>query len=75
MNQENIAQVMNDPLLRRSCLNSNIPARLAYTGLDGFPRAIPIGFPVERQAVHHRYRDECAENRGAASKSRGGPDD
>jgi nitroimidazol reductase NimA-like FMN-containing flavoprotein (pyridoxamine 5'-phosphate oxidase superfamily) len=22
----------------------NIPARLAYTELDGFPRAIPIGF-------------------------------
>ena len=25
-------------------MNSNIPARLAYTGADGFPRVIPIGF-------------------------------
>jgi hypothetical protein len=25
-------------------MQSNIPARLAYLGLDGFPRANPIGF-------------------------------
>jgi hypothetical protein len=43
MQQEQVTQVMNDPLARK-LLNSNIPARLAYIGLDGFPRAIPIGF-------------------------------
>ena len=43
MKQEQVIQVMNDPLAQQ-LLNSNIPARLAYTGLDGFPRAIPIGF-------------------------------
>jgi Pyridoxamine 5'-phosphate oxidase len=43
MQQEQVVQVMNDPLAQE-LLNSNIPARLAYTGLDGFPRAIPIGF-------------------------------
>ena len=43
MEQENVAQVMNDPLAQE-LLNSNTPARLAYNGLDGFPRAIPIGF-------------------------------
>ena len=43
MTQEQVIQVMNDPLAQ-DLLNSNIPARLAYTGLDGFPRAIPIGF-------------------------------
>jgi hypothetical protein len=43
MQQGNVSQVMNDPLAQE-LLNSNIPARLAYTGLDGFPRAIPIGF-------------------------------
>jgi pyridoxamine 5'-phosphate oxidase-like protein len=43
MNQEQVTQVMNDPLAQE-LLNSNIPARLAYTGLDGSPRAIPIGF-------------------------------
>jgi hypothetical protein len=43
MQQANVIQVMNDPLAQE-LLNSNIPARLAYTGSDGFPRVIPIGF-------------------------------
>jgi hypothetical protein len=43
MKQEQVTQLMNDPLAQE-LLNSNIPARLAYTGLDGSPRAIPIGF-------------------------------
>jgi len=43
MRHGNVSQVMNDPLAQE-LLNSNIPARLAYNGLDGFPRAIPIGF-------------------------------
>ena len=43
MHKENVVQVMNDPLAQE-LLNSTIPARLAYTGLDGFPRVIPIGF-------------------------------
>jgi len=43
MQQENVIQIMNDPLAQE-LLNSNIPARLAYIGLDECPRAIPIGF-------------------------------
>ncbi|MEO5953114.1 MAG: pyridoxamine 5'-phosphate oxidase family protein [Chloroflexia bacterium] len=43
MKQEQVIQVMNDPLAQY-LLNSNIPARLAYIGLDGCPRAIPVGF-------------------------------
>ena len=43
MRQEQVTQVMNDPLAQE-LMNSKIPARLAYTGLDGFPRAIPVGF-------------------------------
>ena len=43
MQQGNVSQVMNDPLAQE-LLNSNIPARLAYAGRDGLPRAIPIGF-------------------------------
>jgi len=43
MMQEQVSQVLNDPLAQE-LLHSNIPARLAYIGLDGFPRAIPIGF-------------------------------
>jgi hypothetical protein len=43
MQREQVTQVLNDPLAQE-LLNSNIPARLAYTGLDGSPRAIPVGF-------------------------------
>ena len=35
--------VLNDPLAQE-LLQSGIPARLAYTGVDGFPRVVPIGF-------------------------------
>src|SRR5215217_8520459 len=41
--QEQVAEVMNDPL-SQELLHSAIPARIAYNGTDGFPRAIPIGF-------------------------------
>jgi hypothetical protein len=39
----NVAEVLAKPLSEQ-LLTSHIPARLAYTGLDGAPRAIPIGF-------------------------------
>ena len=42
MRQEDVMRVLNDPLAQE-LLRSAIPARLAYTGPDGFPRAIPIG--------------------------------
>jgi hypothetical protein len=41
--QEDVVEVLNQPLARE-LLGSAIPARLAYTGLDGFPRVVPIGF-------------------------------
>jgi Pyridoxamine 5'-phosphate oxidase len=43
MNQQQIMEIFNDPL-SQELLHSNIPARMAYTGDDGFPRAIAIGF-------------------------------
>jgi DNA-binding CsgD family transcriptional regulator len=43
MKQQDVAQVLSDPLAQE-LMQSNIPARLAYVGPDGFPRAIPIGF-------------------------------
>jgi nitroimidazol reductase NimA-like FMN-containing flavoprotein (pyridoxamine 5'-phosphate oxidase superfamily) len=43
MTPEEIGQVLGKPIARR-LLASNIPARLAYTGRDGMPRAIPIAF-------------------------------
>ena len=36
-------RVLSDPLAQE-LMKSSIPARLAYVGPDGFPRAIPIGF-------------------------------
>src|SRR5215212_1384869 len=43
MPYDDVIQVLNDPLAQE-LLHSNIPARLAYTGRDGAPRAIPIAF-------------------------------
>jgi hypothetical protein len=43
MPHNDVLQVLNDPLAQE-LLRSDIPARLAYTGRDGAPRAIPIAF-------------------------------
>ena len=43
MFEKNIVQLLNDPVAQE-LLNSRIPARLAYTGLDGSPRVVPIWF-------------------------------
>jgi hypothetical protein len=43
MNREQVAQVLAEPI-SQELLGSSIPARLAYVGVDGEPRAIPIGF-------------------------------
>jgi len=43
MKREEVAQVLAKPL-SLGLLGSSIPARFAYTGLDGAPRVIPIGF-------------------------------
>jgi len=43
MTQESVFRLLNDPVAQE-LLNSKIPARLAYTGLDGSPRVVPIWF-------------------------------
>jgi hypothetical protein len=43
MQPNEVQLVLNDPLAQ-DLLRSAIPARLAYTGRDGAPRAIPIAF-------------------------------
>ena len=43
MLHDDVLQVLKDPLAQE-LLCSDIPARLAYTGRDGAPRAIPIAF-------------------------------
>jgi hypothetical protein len=43
MQRKNVLAVLNDQLARQ-LLESNNPVRLAYTGVDGFPRVVPLGF-------------------------------
>jgi general stress protein 26 len=43
MNREEVAEVLAKPI-SQELLGSSIPARLAYVGIDGSPRAIPIAF-------------------------------
>ena len=43
MDRKDVAEMLAKPL-SQELLGSSIPARLAYVGLDGAPRAIPIGF-------------------------------
>jgi hypothetical protein len=43
MDRKDVAEVLAKPI-SRELLESSIPARLAYVGIDGAPRAIPIGY-------------------------------
>jgi hypothetical protein len=43
MKQQDVADVMAKPI-SQELLGSAIPARLAYVGIDGDPRVVPIGF-------------------------------
>ncbi|WP_205856791.1 pyridoxamine 5'-phosphate oxidase family protein [Phytoactinopolyspora endophytica] len=43
LSTQDIAEVMNRPY-SRELLASPIPARLAYTSLDGDPRVVPVGY-------------------------------
>ena len=43
MSQEKIAEIMAKPYARQ-LIESKIPARIAYTGLDGEPRVVPVGY-------------------------------
>src|SRR5205814_4131773 len=48
MGQQGIVQLLKDPVAQE-LLNSNIPARFVYIGLDGSPRVIPIWFHWDGQ--------------------------
>jgi hypothetical protein len=50
MTNDEIAAIMATPYAQQ-LLNGPEPARLAYNGLDGHPRAIPIGFWVDGDRV------------------------
>jgi hypothetical protein len=51
MSVQDIAAVMNRPY-SREVLASPVPARLAYTGLDGDPRVVPVGYDWDGTHVH-----------------------
>jgi nitroimidazol reductase NimA-like FMN-containing flavoprotein (pyridoxamine 5'-phosphate oxidase superfamily) len=43
MDRNEVAQVLQKPI-SQELLGSSIPARLAYTGVDGDPRVVPVAF-------------------------------
>jgi hypothetical protein len=50
MDSQDVARELNDPGAQE-LLHAATLARLAYTGMDGFPRVIPIGFYWNGSAV------------------------
>jgi hypothetical protein len=50
MTNEDIAGILATPYARQ-LLNGPEPARMAYNGLDGDPRVVPIGFWTEGDRV------------------------
>jgi hypothetical protein len=50
MNKQRISEILAKPYAQQ-LLNGPEPARLAYEGLDGAPRAIPIGFWTEGEQI------------------------
>ena len=50
MTNEEIAEILAKPYAQQ-LLNGAEPARMAYVGLDGDPRVIPIGFWIEGSRI------------------------
>ena len=50
MTEDEIAEILAKPYAQQ-LLNGPEPARMAYNGLDGDPRVIPIGFWTEGARV------------------------
>lgn len=50
MTKDEIAAVLAKPYAQQ-LLNGSEPARMAYNGVDGAPRAIPIGFWTEGERI------------------------
>jgi hypothetical protein len=57
VHHRDVIKVMTDPIAQ-NLLGSAIPIRLAYTGLDGYPRAIPLAFHWDgEQIISHTVPD------------------
>ena len=50
MKQEDVDEVMSKPI-SQELLGGPIPARLAYVGIDGDPRVVPIGYVWDGSAI------------------------
>jgi hypothetical protein len=57
VDHQDVIKVMTDPIAQ-NLLGSAIPIRLAYTGLDGYPRAVPLAFHWNgEQIISHTVPD------------------
>lgn len=61
--------VLDDPVARE-LLNSAIPARMAYTGLDGAPRVVPMGFWFNGREIVLATSDEAPKVRALLADPR-----
>jgi hypothetical protein len=43
MQRDQVIEILSDPMAQE-LIQSKTPVRLAYTGIDGFPRVVPLGF-------------------------------
>jgi hypothetical protein len=48
--EQHVLDVINDPVAQR-LIASVIPARMAYTGTDGFPRVVPVGYHWDGERI------------------------
>jgi hypothetical protein len=67
MDPDDVSEVMAKPI-SRELLSSSIPARLAYTGLDGDPRVIPIAFLWDGSQLTGVHVAEVGEGAGPATQ-------
>jgi hypothetical protein len=63
MQPQDVTRVLSDPLAQE-LMRSSIPARLAYIGPDGSPRAIPSG---ERRLLLRRRVREVGDAGGGGA--------
>jgi len=66
MSAEDIADVMAKPYARQ-LVESQIPARIAYTGLDGDPRVVPVGYDWD--GTHIRFASVMGSAKNDALRS------
>ena len=69
MPQNELDTLFADPVAQR-LLSASIPARLAYTGLDGAPRVIPIGWDWDGSALRMWTAPRAAKVRALAHDPR-----